>query len=1016
MKKKVKKSNKLGLVVWSIVAPIVLAVLIALPILANGLLYPILGTVLGGPTPVIDAEASNKYYKSDYASKEEVLKAGNALNVEVASEGFTLLVNEDETLPIATPESEANPSTAKPKVSVFGKNSTNLVLSGSGSGGIQGVTPVTLYDGLEEGGFEFNPTLKEFYENDDSARSSQTLTEATSEAPTLDIGETPVSRYTSEVRGSFAEYDDAAIVVISRIGGESFDLPRFQSSNGGISGNHYLQLDQNEYDMLDLVTSKFETVIVVLNTLTSFQCDFIAEYNNTSEPRIDAVLWIGGPGVTGAQAIGGILNGNTNPSGKTVDIYSKDFTKDPVWQNFGDNSQVNDGKNGTSYLEGDSPVNLQYIISYEEGVYTGYRYYETRAYEESLKDTESTWYEDNVWFPFGYGLSYTQFDQEIKSANGTIRKDGKLEITVEVTNVGSRAGKDVVELYVSLPYTYGGIEKSHVQLVDFAKTDVLAAGGKGTVTFLVDAYDLASYDYIDADKDGHIGYELDPGDYTFYVSSDSHVAANAYDKAVYTLSDAIVYDEDPTAEEGRDATVENRYTGNENKFDDSDYRMKDLSVDVDTVGNQEKRKGMSRTDFARTFPTTMTAEDRQLKIDEPELETLQNYDHNNTEIVNATEMPTMGADNELTLHDVRGLPYNDPKWEQLLDKLTFQEMKDLVNNGAFQTVAIESIDKNLTNDSDGPIGFANFMPGISQRYTGNTAFASEIVIGSTWNKDLAYRMGKIVGETGLWGDVNGNGLPYTGWYAPAVNLHRSPFSGRNYEYYSEDPILSGKMAVNTINGATQKGVYTDLKHFALNEQETNRAGVSTFCTEQALREIYLKPFEIAVKGSDNPAHSATATADKVTEFVGSMGMMSSFNRIGTKWTGGDYRLMTEILRNEWGFEGLVICDYKTTDDFMKSKQMLYAGNDLILASLTNLMWTNPDAESVQDVTILRQASHNILYSVANSNSLNVKVTGYRQEWWLTAIYALDVVGVIGLGVWGFFAIKKSLKKPAKKSK
>ena len=276
-------------------------------------------------------------------------------------------------------------------------------------------------------------------------------------------------------------------------------------------------------------------------------------------------------------------------------------------------------------------------------------------------------------------------------------------------------------------------------------------------------------------------------------------------------------------------------------------------------------------------------------------------------------------------------------------------------------------------------------------------------------------MGKIVGETGLWGDVSGNGLPYSGWYAPAVNLHRSPFSGRNFEYYSEDPILSGKLAVNVINGTAQKGVYTDLKHFALNDQETNRAGVATFCTEQALRELYLKPFELAVKGSDNPAEVASATADGITEFVGSMGIMSSFNRIGSRWTGGDYRLLTEILRNEWGFEGLVICDYKTDDSFMNSKQMIYAGNDLILVSLNNLMWTNPDPTSAEDVTALRQAAHNILYAVANSNSLNVKVVGYSTEWWVIAIYALDVVAALGIVVWGFFAIKGSVgsKKSSK---
>jgi beta-glucosidase len=295
-------------------------------------------------------------------------------------------------------------------------------------------------------------------------------------------------------------------------------------------------------------------------------------------------------------------------------------------------------------------------------------------------------------------------------------------------------------------------------------------------------------------------------------------------------------------------------------------------------------------------------------------------------------------------------------------------------------------------------------------YVGNTTFVCESVLGATWNKDLAYQMGKAVGDNGYWGDVNGNGLPYSGWYAPAVNLHRSPFSGRNFEYYSEDPILSGKMAVNVINGAAQKGVYTDLKHFALNDQETNRSGIATYCTEQALRELYLKPFEIAVKADDDATQVPSAVKDKVTEYKGTTGIMSSFNRIGTRWTGGDYRLLTEILRNEWGFKGLVISDYKTGNSYMDSRQMLYAGNDLILASLPGLLWTDASESNPQDVAILRQSAKNILYTVANSNSVNVTITGYTMEWWMATLIAVDVIVPVGLAVWGFFVIRSYIKK------
>ena len=545
-----------------------------------------------------------------------------------------------------------------------------------------------------------------------------------------------------------------------------------------------------------------------------------------------------------------------------------------------------------------------YFVSYEEGIYVGYRYYETRGYEESKYDANIDWYGENVIFPFGYGLSYTTFEQTMSVSGELADGNSKLTFTVTSTNTGDVAGKDVIELYVTLPYIQGGIEKSRVQLVDFAKTPLLQPDSSHTVTFTVDAYDLASYDYNDANGNGETGYELDAGDYIFYAAKNSHVdgKSNVYAQAVVTLANEIIYEKDPDT----GAVVDNMYTYGENyngvnedgsiNFDDIQYRLEDVYV-TDQAGEEAVRKGMSRTDFEGTFPQAPTTADRAYMTGEKEA--LADMTHNNTDIADAS-MPVTGADGDITLRDLIGADYDDERWNDLLDRLTPQEMLDLVNNGAFQAAAIEKIKKNLTNDSDGPIGFVNFMAGLSSHYTGNTTFACQILIASTWSKDLAYQMGKAVGDNGVWGDVNGNHLPYSGWYAPAVNLHRSPFSRRNFEYYSEDPVLSGKLAVNVINGAAQKGVYTDLKHFALNDQETARGGIATYCTEQALRELYLKPFEIAVKGDDEVLHSQAAVDDGVTEFVGSKGVMSSFNRIGTRWTGGDYRLMTEILRGEWG--------------------------------------------------------------------------------------------------------------------
>lgn len=1017
-----------GSVVWFSVTLAVVALLLVATILATGPFRSIISTVLGGPGPIM-REGVEQIYTSDYNSKQESKEAGDALNVEIAGEGFILLMNDGDGLPIRTPESETDKADARPKISVFGKNSANLVYGGSGSGGGSGETATTLYEALEDGGYDVNPTLQQFYEGSASGSGrgdNPTLSTGADTAPTLPIGETPLSSYSSDVISSFSEYSDAALVVISRIGGESFDLPRAQDlSNGGVEGRHYLQLDKNEEDMLKMVTDRFDKVIVILNTLTSFQCDFIDAFNNQpDDPRIDAVMWIGGTGVSGINAIGDFLNGNTNPSGKTTDIYAKDFSKDPTWQNFGDNTQVNNGEKGTAFTE-NGEDSSEFYVAYEEGIYIGYRYYETRAYEERV--VNPNWYEQNVRFPFGHGLSYSTFEQTMQVSGSLSGADSELTITVDVENVSDIAGKDVVQLYVTLPYTVGGIEKSRVQLVDFAKTELLEAGGKETVTFTVDAYDLASYDYNDANNNGFMGYELDVGDYIFYVAKNSHIddADNVYSTATVTLSSNVQFATDPATGNA----VENRYTGNEDPLDDSDYRLQDVYSD-DAQGESVVRKGMSRADFEGSFPAADAGDERAYIAGEKEA--IADVTHNNTDVaadaaawadsVRAEIDPSdpvsvsdeqviahvLDQEGELTLRDLLDengkVAYDDEDWEALMRRLTIGEMTTLINDGAFKTAAIEKIGKNLTNDSDGPIGFVNFM---NNFFTGNTTFSSEILIATTWNKDLAYEMGRIVGDNGVWGSTTGNNLPYSGWYAPAVNLHRSPFSGRNFEYYSEDPVFSGKMAVEVINGAATKGVYTDLKHFAVNDQETDRSGVATYLTEQSLRELYLKPFEIAVKGDEAPCKAAQE--DGVTAYVGSSGIMSSFNRIGTRWTGGDYRLMTQILRDEWGFVGLAICDYKT-EAYMNSRQMVYAGNDLILVSLPELYWNDVDESSIEDVYIVRQSAKNILYTVANSNSMNVDIVGYSLEWWITTLIVVDVVVGLALVVWGIFAIRKSLQQ------
>jgi len=985
--------------VWAILGGILLILGVAVTVLATAVFRSALDTILGGLNPVLD-ESVARIYTSDYKNKTEVVEAGKKLNVEIEEEGAVLLLNEKENGKAALPLASGA------RISVFGKNSADIVLTGSGSGNAGSEGAVSLYQGLENGGFVLNPGLKDFYQSSASGAgrsSNPALTEGSTKAPTLDIGETPVKSYDATLRASFKNYNDAALVVLSRIGGESFDLPRSQNvENGGIEGNHYLQLDSNEYDLLDMVTSHFDKVIVVLNTLTSFQLDFIREYNNLENAnRIDAVLWIGGPGVNGADGIAPLLNGSVSPSGKTPDIFVRDFSKDPTWKNFGDNSQNFDGVSSAAFTENGANVSNNFMVTYEEGVYVGYRYYETRGFVEDKGQRDFAWYHENVVFPFGHGLSYTEFEQRITSTSGSM-KDG-FDVNVEVKNIGNVAGKEVVQLYATAPYTQGGIEKSHVQLVDFAKTAKLEKNGTEILSFHVDPYDLAVYDYNDANGNTFKGYELEKGEYTFYLGRDSHVDETAYDSMSLTLANDMRFEHDLVT----DTKVENLYTSDD--FNDLQYRLSDVYVELEN-GTEVVRKGMSRTDFAGTFPSAPDVDEREYL--EGEKAALADRTHNNSEIGKVTEMPTTGKTPSLKLRDLYGVSYLDTKWDELLDSLTYDDMLDLVNHGDFKTQAILSVEKNLTNDSDGPVGFVNFLPGLSSHYTNNPTFASEIVIAATWNKDLAYRMGKMVGESGLLGDVGGNNLPYTCWYAPAVNIHRSPFAGRNYEYYSEDPIVSGKMAINVINGAYTKGVIADLKHFALNDQETNRSGVSTFATEQALREIYLKPFELAVKGSDSVKYSATATADKLTRFVGTKGIMSSFNRIGIKWTGGDYRLLTKILRDEWGFDGLVICDYKTDNTVMDSRQMLYAGNDLILATLDTLRWNDSSASSAQDVKILRDATHNILYAIANSNSVNIRITGYVMETWLMVIIGVDVAIGLFIIIFGTVGIIRGSRRKA----
>lgn len=969
-------NSKAGLLVWASVSGTVIILLLVASILLNTVFYDLVCTVLGGRRAVY-ADNMQALYTADYNSKQEVLNAANSLTERVCEEGFVLLKNKSNALPIKTPESD-NSVRDNPRVSVFGKNSVNLSYGGSGSGGADSSDAKDLYDSLQAAGYVTNPVLEAFYRDDSKSgpvRKANSSDLDSGESVGIATAETPQDRYTEEVVASYTEYRDAAIVVITRIGGEGFDLPRNMKGAEGARDeqDHYLQLDANETDLLKAVCEAgFERVIVVINTPSSMELGFLENPDYYAyQEKIDAAVWTGFPGNSGIMALGRILNGQVNPSGRTVDTYVSSLKNDPSWNNFGDNNKVN----GDRYTVNGEEV-LYYFVDYEENIYVGYKYYETRGVTDGEK-----WYDEAVVYPFGYGLSYTTFDWEIADASQIENKDisagETYSITIKVTNTGSVAGKDVVQLYGHAPYLEGGIEKSEVALMDFVKTPLLEPGESAMVELTFDPYYLASYDYLDTNQNGFAGYELEAAHgYALYVSRNAHEKVA---EIPFLVSEGIRYSEDPVT----GYPVENRYTDQQNVYFNSDLGLETL---------------LSRSDWEGTWPESPTEEQREISAEM--LAALKDTSPNNPTDFDSFPAPWYDEklDEPISLRDMitddNGalvpIDYDDPRWEDLLSQCSAADLISMISTGAFKTSALETIGKPLTNETDGPAGFTNFMDK-SGTYWGTCFYCAETVMASTWNEELIEEVGVMVGNEGVIGaDGKGNGLPYSGWYAPGANIHRSAFGGRNSEYYSEDSILSGKMAAAEIRGCRSKGVYCFIKHFALNEQETHRSvtGSSSWATEQAIREIYLKPFELAVKEG------------------GAIGVMSSFNRIGTRWTGGDYRLLTEILRNEWGFRGTVITDFATSS-YMNDKQMAYAGGDLKLMTIAT-SWC--DTSDQADMNVVNTCAKNILYTVASSNAMSGEIVGYAMPYWMYALIAVDCLAVLGAAVWGIVTIRRYSKK------
>ncbi|PWG66954.1 glycoside hydrolase family 3 N-terminal domain-containing protein [Bifidobacterium callitrichidarum] len=873
--------------------------------------------MVSGPLSTILNNASAK----KYTLSSSTVAAANKLAKDVQSEAITLLQNDDANLPLKTA-----------KANVFGWGSTNPVYGGTGSGSMSDQYPtVSLLDGLHEAGIKTNTELSKLYTDYRADRPEVGMFNVDWTLP-----EVPASNYSDDLIKDAKDFSDNAIVVITRVGGEGTDLPKDMKADGVTyhnnskdyedfqKGDHFLQLSQTEKNMLDLVTKNFDKVTLVYNGANAFQFDFLDSY-----PQIKSVVWCPPAGQTGFSALGEVLSGKLNPSGKTSDTFVKDLTATPTFNNVGNFTYDNvDEFAMTSSFSGADVTPT--FVNYVEGIYVGYKFYETAA-EEGLIDYAAT-----VQYPFGYGLSYTKFTQKMGDVS---YKNGKISFDVTVTNTGDQAGRDVVEAYVNPPYTNGGIEKASANLMAFDKTDELKPGESQTLSIEFDDDDMASYDYQNAKS-----WVLEQGDYEVSIRSDSHTVL---EERTVNVPKTITYDSDSNTHDGDQ-------TAATNQFDDAAGDVTYLSR-ADHFANYSK---------ATAAPASLSMSDEA----KSRFVNNGNYkatDHND----DSDEMPTTGAKNGVRLADLTGKDYDDPQWNKLLDELTVDDMDNLIANGGFGNAAINSIGKIQLVDADGPAALNNNFTGI-----GSIGFPAATAFACTWNVDLAQRFGEMIAQMA-------HDMHITGWYAPAVNIHRNAFAGRTFEYFSEDSVLSAAMVSSEVGAVQKQGVYAFVKHFALNDQETNRTNMlCTWSNEQAIREIYLKPFEAAVKDGH-------ATA-----------MMSSFNYIGTTYSGANAHLLQNVLRDEWGFHGMVVTDYFGNYDlFQNADQEIRNGNDLMLATLD--VTNHVSDRSATSVKAMRNAAHNILYATANSWMYANGEPDVDTPLWRVAMYVVwGVTAVLFVGL------------------
>ena len=832
---------------------------------------------------------------------------------EIMEDGIVLLKNES-----LLPLNETK------KLNIFGWESINPAYGGAGSGGINDLYEiVSLNQGLENAGFSINQELVDFYNNYGADNPEMSIQKQSWTLP-----EPPVDTYSDELIKSAKEYSDVAVVVLSRKAGEGhndipMDVRKAAYDNNSDEyddfpeGEHYLQLSQTERDMVDMVCSNFDNVIVIYNGANQFELGFADEY-----PQIKSVVWCPGTGNVGFNALGKVFSGEVNPSGKTPDTFIYDMTTAPWWNNAEKTEYTNLADMAVEGMNaGTAQVYAPAFTNYVEGIYVGYKYYETAAQEGAID------YDKTVQYPFGYGLSYTEFEQKMGELE---EKDGQISVDVEVTNSGDVAGKDVVEVYYKPPYTNGGIEKSSANLIEFAKTDLLQPGESQTVTVTFSIEDMASYDENNAKA-----YVLEKGDYVISINSDSHTVL---DQKTYTVDKDVVYK-------------------GENKRSSDDTAA--TNVFEDAKGDVTY---LSRADHFANYEEA-TAAPASAELGEPyvsEYHLNSNFDKT-TYLNDEDVMSTTGADNGLTLADMRDADYDDPRWEKLLDQLTVDEMANMIAMAGYQTAAMDSVGKVATLDFDGPAAINNNFTGV-----GSIGFPIEVVVASTWNKELAQAWGECMGKIS-------QEMGAEGWYAPGMNTHRTAFGARNYEYFSEDGVLAGNMGAKAVEGARKYGVYSYIKHFAL--YEGNAKMVSVWSNEQAIREIYLKPFEISVKQG------------------GANAVMVSWSFLGDKWTGESSNLMNTVLRDEWGFRGMALTDFFRNNGhgFMNADAALANGVDVMLSTFNGEENNVANPEHPTSVLQMRNACKNVMYTVVSSWAYDGEHEETGMENWKKAGIGIDTV-------------------------